>query len=182
MGFAQPAHERAIERRVEMIGVVEPECVRNGEFVRLRRPEFRNIVPQFTAIAVGPGLKPEAVKGRDPGRLAHAPEGMEIVIALARPIVKGDAQLDAGMGRPDKFTFIDAKPAVKAGNRRNGRFADADNADLARLDQGNIEKRAEVLAERRGDTPSGGAAARNDHLFHALLRHPGLPLCDSNAQ
>ena len=69
---------------------------------------------------------------------------------------------------------------VRAMDRRDRGFADAGRADLLRLDQRDVEQRAELLGERRRCTPARRAAAGDYDFSELLCRHEIAPLGTRN--
>jgi hypothetical protein len=71
--------------------------------------------------------------------------------------------------------FVDAEHAVEALDHRDGRFADADDADFVRLDEADVVAAAEDGGERRGGHPAGGAAADDDDVLDWFVVHVVSP-------
>src|SRR5438270_10728494 len=89
---------------------------------------------------------------------------MEVAVVWPQPVDEFDAQLEGAFGGADEFVFIDLQHLVEQLNDRDGRFADADDADFLRFDERDPEPLGwERLGQGRCCHPTGGAAARNDN-------------------
>ncbi len=174
-GFTKPAQVRAVQRRVEVVGVRQGTVLSGLELARLGRQHFQTIVRKLATEAHRLGMQPEVMERRHPWRFADRAEGMEIVVTQPRPVVERNAKLDARLAAAHEVALVDAQVAVEGANGRYRGFAHADDADLGRLDQGDIEQRPQQLAQCGGDAPSRRAAAGDDDLFNDLSVHDDLP-------
>ena len=68
-----------------------------------------------------------------PKVFADRAEGVHIGFAGALPAHELNTQLDGALRRAKKSVFVEAHHGVIGTNRRNGRLADTDNADVVRL-------------------------------------------------
>src|SRR5882672_907992 len=57
-------------------------------------------------------------------------EGMEVNVAQPRPVAKLDAELERRLGSANEIVFVEPEHAVEEPDRRDGRLADTDGADL----------------------------------------------------
>src|SRR5450755_3202218 len=102
-------------------------------------------------------------------------EWMEVGVSDTRPVAKFDAELEAALGATDEIVLIDSQCAVEQPDRRNCRLADADGADIRRLDQADRPEAALKLARQdRGGHPTGGAAPDDRDAVNALSGHRAL--------
>jgi hypothetical protein len=58
---------------------------------------------------------------------------VHVALAQAAPVHELDAELEAALGLAHEVRFVDADHLVEALDHRDGRLADADDADLVRL-------------------------------------------------
>ena len=107
--------------------------------------------------------------------LADHAEGMDVPIALARPVLEGDRELDGAARGPQKFAFVEVEDLVKTQYRGEGRFADANGADLLGFDQRDVEHCPELLGQRRRGAPTRSSAAGNDDFAHVRFFHVSSP-------
>ncbi len=60
---------------------------------------------------------------------------MDVAVADARPVDEFDAELERGLGLRHELALVDADALVEEADVRQRGLADADDADLARLDE-----------------------------------------------
>ena len=75
-------------------------------------------------------------------------ERVDVALADARPVDELDAELVGGVGRADEIGLVDAEQRVEQHDLRDGRFADADGADLVRFDQFDRQRPAALPSTR----------------------------------
>ena len=100
---------------------------------------------------------------------------MHIGLAGLQPVDELDAELERAHGFPDELRFVDAEQLVEERQVRHGGLADPDGADLFGFDQSYRMPGAEYLGQRGGTHPAGRAAAHDDDVLDALVRHGCLP-------
>src|ERR1700722_6747548 len=89
-------------------------------------------------------------------------EWMEIIAADPRPIFEFNTQFDRAPGPAKKFLFVDAECLIEHPDRGNGRLADADDADVWRLDHPNVAECAPKTARQyRSGHPTRRTAAQD---------------------
>jgi hypothetical protein len=114
-------------------------------------------------------LQPALVEILVADRLADDAERMEVRIAALVPADELDAELVGGVGGLDELALVDAEPLDQRDERRYGRLADTDGAELFRFHQLDLAELAlQVLAEHRRGQPPGRAATHDDNFGKGL--------------
>ena len=176
MAFGEGAQESGVTAGIEVIGIIDVRLVGGGEALGFRRLQLEAIGAKLVGQALLARAQPDMVEVGHPGRPADLAEAVEIAIADPRPILEGYAQLEGRSGRLHEVAFVDAEQMVEGPRRRDGRFADADGADLVGFDQHHIEQRLEQFGQGGRDHPSGGTAPGDDDPLDLLLHFN--PLAD----
>ncbi len=108
-------------------------------------------------------------------------EAVEETVAKLAPVAELDAQLEAGLRAAHEVGFVDSQRLVVGANGRQRGLADADGADVRRLDDDDLAGRRgtvpQLARQRCRGHPARRSAAENDDLAHGLVAH-GFP-CDS---
>src|SRR5581483_1709829 len=92
-----------------------------------------------------------------------------IGVADATPVLVTDAELDRPARLAQEMKRVDPEMAEQEAEGDRGRLADADDRDLARLDDRNLDRQvllARRLAEDHCSKPARGAAAHHDKVLH----------------
>ena len=92
------------------------------------------------------------------------PEVVEIAVADTKPVNEFDAQLECRMGLPDEFVFVDAEEVIEQNDRRNGRLAHPDRADLFRFDERDPVRGASRFRKRSRSHPARRTTTHNDDV------------------
>ncbi len=176
LGLAALAQVAGIQRGVEVIGVVDPRFFRREELVRPGGLVLEAVVAQLVAEAGGPRGEPEIVEIAEPRAPADDAEGMDVAVAAAGPVLERDAQLDGAARDAQELALVQVENLVERADRGEGGFTDADRADLLRLDQRDVDQRAQLLGQRRRRAPARRAAAGDHDLPDLLCRQSTAPV------
>src|SRR5690606_31260573 len=141
--LGQLAQESRVKRSIEMIGIAQGPAFASVGAARLRRLEHEAIDAEVPGGAMSAGFSPEVLEVRHPGRGPRHPERMEIAIALAAPVLEGNAELEARSRSADEVALVDAQQLVEGTRSRNGGFAHPDGADLVGFDEHDLQQRPE---------------------------------------
>jgi len=106
--------------------------------------------------------RPVLVQRRHVELHAVRAEGVEVAVALPRPVDKFNAQLEGALRAPQELGLVQPQHLVEGLDRRDGGFAHADGADLVALDQRDGAAPTHRTRQRGGRHPAGRAAA-DDH-------------------
>ena len=140
------AQEFGVLPRIEVVRVVDVCLGRCREFVGLRRLQLEAVFAELGLDAEFQAAQPEVVELAHPGRLAIPAEGMDVAIALQRPVLERDAELERCGGRAHELLLVDLQELVKDTDRWNGRFANSDGADFFGFDQRDVDETCRAAA------------------------------------
>ena len=172
-----PAAQEAREQRgIEMIGVIDVgdrrlriARVGHREAIHPRRQRVERIMVEVLRSSARALLQPELVAVQPVQVLPDLAEAMDIAVAGRAPVAEFDAELERRLRRADHFELVDAGKAVEGADRRDGRFADADRANLFRFDQADrVGAERQARQQRRGHPARGATADDGDRLERGI--------------
>jgi hypothetical protein len=100
------------------------------------------------------------------------PERVDVGRTEIAPVDEVDAELEGGLRASHHLGFVDSEKVVEVLHLRQRRFADADDADLFRFNQGHAVSLARQHRHKRcRGHPAGGTAAK-DHDLQGLVHEP----------
>ena len=151
---------------------------RTHELVLLRRDGIEGVIIQRTRFAKRAQLQPVVVE------LHHAEiaptdsaEGVVIGVPKASPVLEFDAEFEGALRGTQELVFINTHARIEAADRWNGRFADTNDANLVRLDQGDVDDTRKHLDQGGGGHPAGSSSTNNDDLANGIrMQIHGLSL------
>src|SRR5947199_8874215 len=97
---------------------------------------MENIMPEGLGNSELPPAEPVMMERDDSECAPDQSERVDIGLVRLAPPIKGDAKLVSAAGCRQELGFIEPKRLVEQSDRRDRRFADADDADLVRFDEG----------------------------------------------
>src|SRR5438270_2966182 len=118
--------------------------------------------------------KPKMMEVDHPGRPPHGPERMDVAVAVARPVLEGNAKLECRPRGADEILFGDPHIFVEGARRGDGGLAHADGPDLVGFYQRDPDEVAELRRERISGDPTRRAAASDDDAPDRLLAHSAI--------
>src|SRR5438270_11540414 len=128
-----------------MIGVVERHVLRRPESAGRGRLVLETIFANVTGNAELARAQPEMLEIDHPRRAAHRPERMDVAVALARPVLERNAELERGARGANEIDLVDAHILMESAGGRDRGLADADSPDLVRFDERDVDQRTELL-------------------------------------
>ena len=149
VALAELAQELGVQAGVDVERVVHAAARQMREAVLLGRFELQAIVAVVAGQVALAALQPEMLEAGGPVVLAGDAEGMNVVLFQVAPVLEADAELERALGRGHEFLLVDVEQAMKGDQRRNGRLADADGADLVGLDQLDVQDLARASSTSR---------------------------------
>jgi hypothetical protein len=109
---------------------------------------------------------------RDIGQItAHRTEGVHVRPPFLVPVDEFDAEFERALRLPQEVVLVDFDQPVERGDGGNGGLAHADDADLGRLHQRDVEPRSEHARDGRGRHPAGGAPTRDNYRPDFAILH-----------
>ena len=159
--------------RIELVSVVE----------RRRRPDRASGISELhlgveghdrVAHPVGDRAPPEMMEAHFVHVRAEQTERVHVGVAAPAPVDELDPELERCVGGGKELVLVNSEQPVELDDRRDRRLADADRADVARLDQRDSDLLCgEHSAQRSRAHPAGGAATADDDAADGALRgHP----------
>ena len=104
--------------------------------------------------------------------VADRAEAVDVAVADAAPVDELDAELERAAHRAHELDFVDAQRFIEGAQVRHRGFADADDADVFRLDELNRAAAAlERVREAGRRHPAGGATTHDDDAFQSVVGH-----------
>ena len=176
--FSKAAQIGAEQRRIELIGIAEARgevarrTIGNGEAVTLGGGDRDRIVADRPDTPLGREAQPVMVEANIVERAAETAERMDIAVADRAEIAEVDPELEGRMRGAHEVGFVETEPLHERADMRQGRFADADDADLGRLDQmDRAGRRQQPHQRRRRHPPRRPSADHNDPRWHPVHVH-----------
>ena len=167
-GLVFRAQKPGVEAGIQVVRIVDRHGLGDGELAGFRRLVLDAVLAEPAAEACRLRHEPHVVEAAHPGRLADIAEGMDIAITGTRPVLERDAQLEAGLRSPHELPLVESEQGMKRANRRDGRLAYSDSADLLRFNQRNVQQRSQLLCQGRGCRPAGRATSGDDDACRRL--------------
>ena len=116
------------------------------------------------------------LKTGGPAVLARETERVNIVFANISPVLERDAQLEGSLDGCDKILLLDLQEFVQGHDGWDGRLTDPNRADLFRLDQLDVEVRAQQPGQRCRRHPAGRATAGDNDFLYLVVFHDSFSL------
>ena len=171
------------QRRVEMVGVIQPGERRFGiagvgqaEAVAARGKAVQRIMIEVLRLPAGGIFQPELVRVKPQQILADLAEAVDVAVPRLAPVDELDPQLEGGLGGADHLHLIEPGQRVIVADRRDRRLAHADGSDLVGFDQGDVISAArEQLRQQRGRHPARGPTAYDGNAPNGRVGHSSHP-------
>src|SRR4029077_8873990 len=140
--LAALAQIACVQRRIEVIGVVDPRFRRGEELVLARGLVFEAIVAELVAESRRRRREPQVMEIAEPGALAQDTKGMNVTVAEPRPVFERDAELDRTARHAEELALVEIENLVEGTDGGERGFAHTHGADLFRFDQRDVDQRA----------------------------------------
>ena len=164
--------ELAEQARIEVVAVVHLEREirrRHGRQPLLREfPGYEELVRMTVEIDTLASQETVVKKRRYRKLVGLAHEGMEVLLEprLGRPVAECNADLVGSVTALHPVRLLNPDRLEEVLERRGGSLADADDANIGRLDQGDIHTLVfPIGCDEVGCDPPGGPAAENHNTF-----------------
>ena len=191
MRLGKVAEIGAEQGRIELIGIAEASgeivsrTIGDGEAVTLGGGDRDRIVADRPCASFRREPQPVMVEADIVEWSAERPERMDIAVADRAEIAEIDSQFEGRMRGAHEVRLVEAQAFDEGTDVRQGRLADADDADVRRLDQLHGAGIRQQAHQRRGGHPTRRPAAdhydprwrRPNHLYHPLFATVFLPVC-----
>ena len=106
-GLCHGAEVTTVRRGVEMIGVIELMLRHNAESIRLGGFQLCAIFAVFAGQPFLFAAHPEMLKATSPAPSTGIAEGVNVVVALMKPILEPNAELESAVSELDKVGLGD---------------------------------------------------------------------------
>ena len=106
--FRDAPQEARVERRIELVGIVDPIVGKVRELAAVRRLQLEAVIAIWAVLAPLAPVEPEVLEARGPMVLSGAPEAVEIAVANPAPVMEFEPQLERRLRRPHELGFVDA--------------------------------------------------------------------------
>src|SRR6266542_1074049 len=144
--------------------------VREGEFVAQAGDAIKRVMVEMLDLIGRPLARSEPqLVGMEPQHVAaDLAEAVDVSFAGRTPVDELDPELEGGLALADHLQWIDPGQREEVADVRDGRLADADDPDLIRFNELDLDL-AQPLRKDGSGHPAGGAAADDCHLTDRLF-------------